>query len=152
MKKKLLSILLLGVLIIGLTGCGTSSNISEKLNEIVNDSVSKWEKDGYAHTFSFSDIQDSLNKKGYKYTIIASGNKEFTSAVTLTKYSEKLDNYSGNLYSSGRMLEKDMEVNYCLVLDVESGNYYSVSINYKTTDLNGAKKEYPYFEDETLLK
>lgn len=153
MKKRIISILLIGVLIIGITGCGTSkTNISEKFNEVVNDSVSTWEKDGYAHTFSISDIQDSLNKKGYKYTIIASGDKEFTSSTSDSKYTEKLNNYYGKLYSNGRMMEKDMEVNYCLVLDQESGKYYNIKISYKTVNLNGSEKEYPYFENEEEVK
>lgn len=153
MKKTITSIILIGVLLISLTGCGTSKyNISEKLNEIVKSSVDNWDKDGYAHTFSISDIQDSLNKKGYKYIIIASGDKEFTSSVSDSKYTEKLDNYSGKLYSNGRMMEKDMEINYCLILDQESGKYYNIKISYKTYNLNGSEKEYPYFEDEKEVK
>ena len=152
MKKKLLSILLIGLFAITLTACGeSSSEISSKMNEIVKSSVYTWDKDGYAHTFSLSDIQNSLNSKGYKYTIIASGDIEFTSAPDAKKYTENLDNYSGTLYSNGRMMEKDMNINYCLVLDQESGKYYNIKISYKTHNLNGSEKEYPYFENDKSL-
>lgn len=153
MKKKILSIIFISILIIGVTGCGSSSsNISSKINEIVTKVVDNSKQNEYAHTFSISDIQNSLNEKGYKYVFIASGDKEFTSAVNEKKYTENINNYSGNLYSNGRMMEKDMNVNYCLILDQENGKYYNIKISYKTYNLNDSKKEYPYFEKEELLK
>lgn len=151
--KKILSILLISVFAIALVGCEeSSSKISSKLNEIVKSGVDASKKDGFGHTFSISDIQRSLIDEGYKYTFIASGDKEFTTAPDEKKYTENLNGYSGELYSYSRMMEKDMNVNYCIVLDQESGKYYNVKISYKTYDLNGSKKEYPYFEDDKLLK
>ena len=150
MKKIIYSVLGL-VFLFALTGCGSSSDISSRLNEVVKDDVDTWVDKGYAHTFTLSDIQNSLNSKGYNLTIIASGDSEFKSSISNTKYTESVDNYKGSLYSNMRMLEKDMNVNYCLVLNKDNNKYYSIKITYKTTMLNGTEKEYPYFDNDKEL-
>ena len=146
--KKILSILLIGIILIGVTGCGSSTGVSKELNKVVDVSVSEWKEKDYAHTFTMSDIQSNL---GNDLVIIASGDKEFTKGVTNTSYTESIKDYSGSTYSNTRMLEKDMNVNHCLVLDKSSNKYYDVEIIYKTIDLNGSEKEYPYFQNDKEL-
>ena len=144
MKNKIL-LFIIGIISLTLVGCSSSSNIAKEMNKVVDDSVSKWEEKGYAHTFSLSDIQSDLDGK---YIIIASGDKEFTKAVSNTSYTEKVSDYDGNTYTYTRMMEKDMNVNYCLVLNKDNNKYYNIKITYKTINLNGVEKEYPYFENE----
>ena len=150
MKKILLSLVL--VIFVGfLSGCGQSSDISNKLNEIVKSNVDTWDSNGYAHTFTVSDIQSSLDSKNSNLVIIASGSNEFTNSVTNIRYVENLGNYRGDLYSNTRMLEKDMNVNYFLVLNKDNNKYYSVKVTYKTKKLNDVEKEYPYFDSDKEL-
>lgn len=150
MKKILLSLVL--VIFVGfLSGCGQSSDISNKLNEIVKSNVDTWDSNGYAHTFTVSDIQSNLDSKNSNLVIIASGSNEFTNSVTNIRYVENLSNYKGDLYSNTRMLEKDMNVNYFLVLNKDNNKYYSVKVTYKTKKLNDVEKEYPYFDSDKEL-
>ena len=69
MRKKFLIfgiIFVLGIMLFVLTGCGSSSNnIADALNKVVKTSVDTWQEKGYAHTFSMSDIQSSLDKLCY---------------------------------------------------------------------------------------
>ena len=150
MKKILLSLVLL-IFVGFLSGCGQSSDISNKLNEIVKSNVDTWDSNGYAHTFTVSDIQSSLDSKNSNLVIIASGSNEFTNSVTNIRYVENLSNYKGELYSNTRMLEKDMNVNYFLVLNKDNNKYYSVKVTYKTKKLNDVEKEYPYFDSDKEL-
>lgn len=150
--KKILTITLILFVALLITGCGSSNSITDKLNEIVKESTDKWENQGYSNTFTFSALQSSLDDKNYNYVIIASGDKEFEKAETNKKYSENLANYEGKTYSMNRMLEKELEVNYCLILDKESNKYYNVQITYKTIKLNDVEKEYPYFEKSNEVK
>ena len=156
MKNKILYlsiIAILGIMLIILTGCGSNSNsIADKLNEIVKSSVDTWQEKGYAHTFTMSDLQSTLNDKGYKYTIIACGDSEFTNATTEKKFTEYPSNYSGTSYSNTRGLESELSVKYCLVLDTDSQKYYNIEITYKTIKLNDVDKEYPYFQNEKEIK
>ena len=164
MKKKLLSGLLVIVLLFGITGCGSdkkekdsedNSKIANKLNKIVKKSVDSWDEDGYAHTFSLSDIDDTLEDEGEKYVIIASGDKKFEEAPEVKRYTydeDDFDDYEGTLYSKYRMLEEDNDVKYVVVLDKKSEKYYMLEIKYKTKKVNKVEKEYPYFENESKLK
>lgn len=163
MKKKVLSILIIITMLIGtmviLTGCANDSNsdknsnkIVDTLNEIVKSSVDSWQEKGYAHTFTMSDIQSSLNSKGYKYVIISCGDSEYTDSTTNTKFTESISNYSGNAYSNTRGLESDLSVKNCLVLDTSSNKYYNIEITYKTIKLNSTDKEYPYFQNAKEIK
>ena len=102
MKKLFFSLVL--VLFVGfLSGCGQSNDVSGKLNEIIKENVDTWKEKGYAHTFTISDIQSSLDSKGYNLVIIASGSNEFTGSVTNVRYVENLNDYKGELYSNTRM-------------------------------------------------
>ena len=99
-----------------------------------------------------SDLQSTLNDKGYKYTIIACGDSEFTNATTEKKFTEYPSNYSGTSYSNTRGLESELSVKYCLVLDTDSQKYYNIEITYKTIKLNDVDKEYPYFQNAKEIK
>jgi len=148
MKKKILNLLLVLGCVFVLVGCGKSNKISTLLNDYVKKEVDTWEEKGYAHTFTLSDIQTGLDKN---YVIIASGDEKFTSSPSNTTYTEKVDNYYGITFSNTRMLEGNMSVFYCLVLDKNANKYYNIEITYKTKEINGIGKDYPYFGNEEEL-
>lgn len=158
MRKKLLGIgiiLILCVMLISLTGCGDnqSNNIVKDLNDTVSEEVSDWKEKGYGATLSVYNIQNKLNKKNLQYVIVASGDKEFTSAPGITEYKESdVPNYDGNSYSIMRMLEEQMTVKHFVVYEKETGKYYDVEVSYEKADLNGAKKEYPVFSNAKEIK
>jgi len=54
-------------------------------------------------------------------------------------------------FSNTRMLEGNMSVFYCLVLDKNANKYYNIEITYKTKEINGIGKDYPYFGNEEEL-
>ena len=158
MKKKLFNLVLIFVMLVGtlfmLTGCGNSesNNIVKDLNDIVNEEVAEWKEKGYGATLSVYSIQNGLDKKNLQYVIVASGDKEFTSAPEFVEYKEDVPNYDGNSYSSMRMMEEEMNVKYCVVYAKEANKYYNVEVSYEEADLNGAKKEYPVFSNAKELK
>ena len=158
MKKKILSlgiVAILMIMLVLLTGCGNSSSntIIEELNNVVNAQIDEWKEKGYGTTLSVYAIQNGLDKNNSKYVIVASGDKEFTKAPTITKYTEKdIEGYDGNSYSQTRMMEKSNTVNYLLVFDSENNQYYSVKSDIQEVENNGVKKEYPVFSDAKELK
>ena len=158
MKKKILSLGIVAILIIMLvllTGCGNNSSntIIEELNNVVNAQIDEWKEKGYGTTLTVYAIQNGLDKNNSKYVIVASGDKEFTKAPTITKYTEKdIEGYDGNSYSQTRMMEKSNTVNYLLVFDSENNQYYNVKSVIQEVENNGVKKEYPVFSDAKELK
>lgn len=152
MRKKFIMVFICAIALIGLTGCGSSSNIEKELNDVIEEGLKSWKEKEYGSTFTLSSIQDSLNNKNSTLVIIASGDKEFTEKATITTYTESLENYSGSLFSQTRMLEKDMNVSYVLVYDKDSSDYYNVPISYEEFEFeSGAKKEYPKFMNSNKL-
>lgn len=157
MNKKILIIGLLAVLtmvLIGLTGCGNSkTKIIDDLNSVINDEVAEWKEKGYGATLSVYNIQSMLKKKNLQYTIVASGDTEFTKSPEITEYKEKdIQGYSGKSYDNLRMLDDEMNVKYFVVYEMETQKYYNVEVNYEKADLNGAKKDYPVFSNAKEIK
>lgn len=157
MNKKILIIGLLAVLtmvLIGLTGCGNSkTKIIDDLNSVINDEVTEWKEKGYGATLSVYNIQSMLKKKNLQYTIVASGDTEFTKSPEITEYKEKdIQGYSGKSYDNLRMLDDEMNVKYFVVYEIETQKYYNVEVNYEKADLNGAKKDYPVFSNAKEIK
>ena len=158
MKKKILSlgiVAILMIMLVLLTGCGNSSSntIIEELNSVVNAQIDEWKEKGYGTTLTVYAIQNGLDKNNSKYVIVASGDKEFTKAPTITQYEEKdIEGYDGNSYSQIRMMEKSNTVNYLLVFDSENNQYYSVKSDIQEVENNGVKKEYPVFSNAKELK
>ena len=171
MKNKILSIMLVFMMLIvtmfALTGCGNEDNNEEsnkksskkgneivsQLNGVVDDAIADWKKKEYGPTLSIVAIQNSLNKKESNYVIIASGDKKFTSAPTVKKYTESnIDGYDGKSYGNMRMMEKSSGVNYIVVYDSRNDEYYNVEVSFKEEKLNRAKKEYPVFSNAQELK
>ncbi len=146
-------ILLTLTLIIGLvilTGCGKADTIVAQLNSEIKEDVAKWQEQGYARTLTMTYLQGGLDSN---YVIVASGDTEFTSSPNITKYQENdVPNYEGNSYSITRMMSKDYDVNYLVVLDRNTGKYYNIKITYENTDLSGVEKEYPVFSDAKEIK
>ena len=159
MKKKILSVLLIGILIIGLTGCGknNSNNVSnnennsliEALNNISDNIVSDWKNKGYHYDIAVSIIQNKLNG----YTIIASGDSEFKNAIDKTEYVNKPENYDGNSFHATYVMKSSENVNYFLVLDKNTNKYYNVQIKYETMKLDDKYEyDYPVFSNANELK
>ena len=159
MKNKILTLALIIVMFVGilfsLTGCGTStsSNIVKDLNNTINEEIAKWQEKGYGATLSVYYIQNSLDKKELSYTIVASGDKGFTSKPDFTEYKEKdIPNYDGNSYGNMRMMLEEQTVNYIIGYDKNSQKYYNIEVAYEKVNLNGAEKEYPVFSNAKELK
>ena len=159
MKKKILSVLLIGILIIGLTGCGKNNSnnvlnnennsLIETLNNISDNIVSDWKNKGYHYDIAVSIIQNKLNG----YTIIASGDSEFKNAIDKTEYVNKPENYDGNSFHATYVMKSSENVNYFLVLDKNTNKYYNVQIKYKTMKLDDKYEyDYPVFSNATELK
>ena len=159
MKKKLLNILFIGLIVLGLTGCGETSSSSKKItdpiNEVVKDIVDGWEDSAYPnYNFNLARIEKDLENKNYGLVFIASGTKEF-SVNNIPKnrvYTENVDNYDGTSFISGSMLKEESSIRYCIVYDETEDKYYNVEISYKTITSNSREHEYPYFENAKELK
>lgn len=167
MKKKILSLLLVIMLISSmfvLTACGdddddmdeAGNEVVENLNDAISEILSDWKERGYGGTLSIYYIQNKLDSLGVDYTIIASGDEEFTSVPESdeTEYVENVSGYSGNSFSNMRMMETGLDVNYCIVYDVEADKYYNVEISYDSSYVvsNSVKTEYPVFSNATEIK
>ena len=160
MKKKILSILLVGILIVGLTGCGanksnSSNKITDSLNKVVKNIIDDWENNSYPnYNFNLARIEKELEKDSYNIVFIASGTKEFT-ANNIPKdrvYTDKIDNYDGTSFINGSMLKEETSIHYCIVYDEINDKYYNVEISYKKTTANDYEREYPYFDNAKELK
>lgn len=159
MRNKIFSILIIAIMLVGmlfiLTGCGNNdtNNIVKDLNNTIDEEISIWKEKGYGATLSIYYIQNSLDKKGLNYTIVTSGDKEFTSKPSFTEYKEKdIPNYDGNSYGNMRMMLEEQNIKYIICYDKTLQKYYDIEVNYEKVDLNGAKKEYPVFSNAKELK
>ena len=167
MKNKILSVILVLMMLIAtlltITGCGNKESnqktskkgneVVDELNEVVDDAIADWKKKGYGTTLSIIFIQNSLDKKDSNYIIVASGDKEFTSAPKFKKYTENnIDGYDGKSYGNMRMMEKSSDINYIVVYNSKNEKYYNVEVSFKEEKLNSAKKEYPVFSNAQELK
>lgn len=134
MKRKILSILLMGIMvIIGVTGCGSSSKgdsrfnyIIDELNTAVDESI---ERNGGV---SIVTIEERLEQNISSARVIACGDKAFTKDVDLTKtsYTRNLDGYNGSIaYNSTAMSDKD-NINYCLVFATNARGYLNITVKY----------------------
>lgn len=151
MKKKLLSVLLLSILVIGLTGCGSSSKgdsrfdyIIEQLNTAVDESIER------NNSVSLVSIERRLEQNISSARVIACGDKAFTKDVDLTQttYRISLDGYDGKIAYNITGMSKDSNVNYCLVLATNAGGYLNVTVNYEKLDDGNYK---PVFSIPELL-
>lgn len=133
MKKKILSILLIGIIVIGITGCSsnsssTKSTVKDELNELMD----KLEQE--SDDFHVSTIQDYLENNS-NYRLIAGAAEEFT---------EKPSS-SNQQYTVVQKREQLINTNsdYVLIYNVETDKYYSIPL--------GAVGYKPYFNDATEI-
>lgn len=177
MKKKVLSILLVGILIVGLTGCGSNesknksidgnSTTSEsktkednqKLVDDLNNYISKvreeWDSKQRVGYISISHLQDDF--KG-TYTFLALCEDEFKEIPDIKEFAYKEDlipNYDG--YCMYDTVELQHERNkerklHTVVLVNETNEYYDVYITFKTFKMNDKTYTYPIFSNSKLLK
>ncbi len=133
MKKKIISVLFIGILVIGLTtGCGkteSGKNIGDSLNQLM-DSLEK-ESDN----FHVSTIQEYLEKNS-DYRLLDGQNNEFTEKPSSTK----------NQYTVVQQREQLINTSstYVLIYNVKTDKYYSIPV--------GAVGYKPYFNEATELK
>ena len=132
MKKKIISILFIGILVVGLTGCGkieSGKNIGDNLNQLMDNLEKK------ANNFHVSTIQEYLEKNS-DYRLLAGQNKEFTEKPSSTK----------NQYTIVQQREQLINTSstYVLIYNVKTDKYYSIPV--------GAVGYKPYFNEATELK
>ena len=130
--KKICSILLIGILVLGLTGCGESKGdsrfdyIIKELNTAVDES---YERNKGA---SIVTIEERLVQDISSARIIACGDKEFTKSVDLTQtsYTRNLDGYDGSIAYGSTSLTDDANINYCLVFATNARGYLNIKVTY----------------------
>lgn len=135
MKRKLLSILLIGVMVVGLTGCGNSSkevNVVDDLNEIHSNCMK--ENDGSVCNMNWR-LQEYLEAYS-SYRLLNSSQKEFEVKPQEPK----------SLYSYGQSRDGVCAYKYALFYNNDNGNYYSVELECENNDSN------PNFVNAKLLK
>ncbi len=147
MKKKILSILLIGIFVIGLTGCGKGENIIKILNDAVQEELDVWEEQDGHSDFTIRKIQSHLSD----YTFIASGDKEFHSTNGSTEYTNQIVGYKS--YSDSTTMTSTSDIKYALVYDQKNKKYYSVEISYEKTKFKGQYEyDYPVFQNAKEIK
>jgi hypothetical protein len=139
MKRKILSILLIGILVIGLTGCGSKSKGDSRFNYIIdelNTAVSEVYERNNDNQIAINRIEERLTQDISSARIIACGDKVFNKNVDLTQttYQKKLDGYDGTIISNSTKITKDSNVNYCLVMATNARGYLNITINYEKLD------------------
>ena len=130
MKRKVLSILLGGVLIVGLTGCGSEKGdsrfdyIIKELNTAVDEALERGD------TVSFGEIQERLDMDIASANLVACGDEEFTKKPNLDRvsYTLSLDEYDGKIVYPTEQFTKDTKVNYCLVYASNARGYLNVKV------------------------
>ena len=135
MKKKILSILLMGLFVVGLTGCGNSSkelDVAADLNEIHSNCMK--ENDGSVCNMNWR-FQEYLEAYS-SYRLLNSSQKEFEVKPQEPK----------SLYSYGQSRDGICAYKYALFYNVENDSYYSVGLNCENNDSS------PFFANSTLLK
>ena len=135
MKRNLLSVLLIGVMVIGLTGCGNSSkevNVVSDLNEIHSNCMK--ENDGSVCNMNWR-LQEYLEAYS-SYRLLNSSQKEFEVKPQEPK----------SLYSYGQSRDGVCAYKYALFYNNDNGNYYSVEIECENNDSD------PVFSNAKLLK
>lgn len=134
MKKKILSILLVGVLAIGLTGCGSSSSKGDSRFNYIIDELNTAVDESYPDNKGVSvvSIEGRLEQNISSARIIACGDKAFTKDVDLnqTTYTKNLDGYDGTILSNSTRMS-DKNVNYCLVMATDARGYLNITVNYE---------------------
>jgi hypothetical protein len=132
MKNKILSILLMVVIIIGITGCG-SNNSSSSIKDELNGLMDKLEQE--SDNFHVSTIQDYLENNS-DFRLIAGDDEEFTERPSS----------SNQQYTVVQKREQLINTNsyYVLIYNVKTDKYYSIPV--------GAIGYKPYFNEATELK
>ena len=142
MKKKLLSILLTGILVIVLTGCGKEvkeTDVVSDLNSILDKYYEDLEKDGIQSHLSLKDFRERLSTYS-NYVAIDRSDNEFTTKPT--NPNEK--NYTMVVgLCDYRLLD-----GYVLIYNNDSDKYYSIKHTCEEYD-RGIK---PVFQNAIELK
>ncbi len=134
--KKLVSVFIIGVILLGVTGCGTKSDqkMLDALNGAVDQLVATWSDEGHKDVY-VRDMQRNLDG----YTIINSSSRAYSSTDGSTEYTTQMIGSSN--YSDQKMMVSNSQVNYLLVYDVANKTYYSVTVEYEKIKI---KNQYEY--------
>lgn len=151
-KTNLLIIMLFATTVLFLTACGSVNKIEKALNEFIDETVESWKENENVNSITISGIQDGLKGKNNDYIIIAAGDKEFEKSALSKIYTTVVEEYDGNTFGVLRPLDKESQINYIMVYDESSKKYYNIEVEYKTVDINGSEKEYPYFSNTTEIE
>ena len=133
--KKVFGILIMGILVIGLTGCGNSLkevNVVDDLNEIHSNCMK--ENDGSVCNMNWR-LQEYLEAYS-SYRLLNTSKKEFTVKPQSPN----------SLFTYGSSRDSTCAYDYALFYNVDSDSYYSVKLK-----CNG-NEDNPTFESATLLK
>ena len=132
--KKIFSIVLMGVLLIGLTGCGGKKG-DDRFNYVIdqmNNAVDEVVERNNDKKVTITRMEDRLSQNISSARMIGCGEKEFTNEVDLTQTSYRVDlkGYDGKIFYSNEELNKDSKVHYCLVYVTNARVYLNVTVEY----------------------
>ena len=131
MKRKILYIVLCGIMILGLTtGCGNNSN-ENKVLESLNNSVKELQ-DSYKESGNRSFTPEFIQKNLKDYTIINASKNEYNSIDGETDFNTQMVGSTNSKKSDN--MSSDGNIHFLLVYDKNDKTYYSVSIEYDTSD------------------
>lgn len=120
MKKKLLSILLIGILAIGLTGCGKNvkeTDVVSDLNSILDKYYEDLDKDGIQSHLSLKDFRERLSTYS-NYVAIDRSDNEFSTKPT---------NPNEKTYTMVvGLCDYRLNDGYVLIYNKDTDKYYSV--------------------------
>lgn len=131
MRKRILSIVICGIVLLGLTtGCGNNSN-DKKVLEALNNSV-KVLQDSYKEDGNRGFTPEFIQKNLEDYTVINASKNEYNSIDGETEFNTQMIGSTNSKKSDN--MSSDGNIYYLLVYDKNNKTYYSVSIEYDTSD------------------
>ncbi len=134
--KKIFSILLIGLLVVGLTGCGSSSskesNVTSDLKEVYDGCLKQNESYICMMNWTFQEYLETYSS----YRLLNTSKKEFTVKPQSPN----------SLFTYGSSRDSMCAYDYALFYNKDNDSYYSVKLK-----CNG-NEDNPTFESATLLK
>lgn len=126
MKKKILFLSILVVLGLFITGCGNTNE--NKVLDALNHSVEILKKE-YEENGNRGYYVKAIQKKLEDYTIINSSRNEYTGVDGSTEYTMQMVGSSN--FSAEKEMTSSSHINYILVYDINSKNYYNIKVEYE---------------------
>ncbi len=134
--KKIFSILLIGLLVVGLTGCGSSSSKESNVTSDLKEVYDGWLKQNESYicmmNWTFQEYLETYSS----YRLLNTSKKEFTVKPQSPN----------SLFTYGSSRDSMCAYDYALFYNKDNDSYYSVKLK-----CNG-NEDNPTFESATLLK